>query len=365
MLMIWKPNVHTENLKSYYKRRFWAGILLAQAVLFYLLSLSDRAVSVFESFFAWQKQYHQLFFSGPDFSVGDILYIVLVIVFGIIILGVSQKSERRRSQLLLLLLLNILYFTYNIWWGMLYFQKPISDRLPEVEVTDEKLKSFARHYLDLCRESREQVMEDQNGVFKVYDLMKLQQQITEVQNDGLFYNNKENRTSVSSFKPSLYSHIISYTGIQGYYNPFTAEAQYNPELPSTYLPFTLAHEHAHQLGFAREQEANFIAFLTGKNSSDADLKYSTQYFVLKSLLNALAESDPGFVKDILRNYSPAMQRDRTAELSFRKKHEGWLEEFFGITNDLFLKSNRQEGAVTYSYFVNLLVRFETANRTKS
>ena len=200
---------------------------------------------------------------------------------------------------------------------------------------------------------------------KAKQVANINAQITEVQNDGLFYNNKENRTSVSSFKPSLYSRIISYTGIQGYYNPFTAEAQYNPGLPSTYLPFTLAHEHAHQLGFAREQEANFIAFLTGKNSSDADLKYSTQYFVLKSLLNALAESDPGFVKDILRNYSPAMQRDRTAELSFRKKHEGWLEEFFGITNDLFLKSNRQEGAVTYSYFVNLLVRFETANRTKS
>src|SRR5690606_39659216 len=103
MLMIWKPNVHTENLKSYYKRRFWAGILLAQAVLFYLLSLSDRAVSVFESFFAWQKQYHQLFFSGPDFSVGDILYIVLVIVFGFIILGVITKREMRGCLLLLLL----------------------------------------------------------------------------------------------------------------------------------------------------------------------------------------------------------------------------------------------------------------------
>ena len=59
-----------------------------------------------------------------------------------------------------------------------------------------------------------------------------------------------------------------------------------------------------------------------------------------------------------------MKRDRMAELMFRKKHEGWLQGFFGITNDLFLKSNRQDGAVTYSYFVNLLVRYEETTALK-
>lgn len=364
MLMTWKLNVRTDSRKTYHRKRFWAGILLAQAVLFYLLSLSDRAVSLFERFFAWQKNHHQLIFAGTEFSAGDVFYIVLVIVFGLIFYYLSRKSLRHRAVLSLFILLNLLYFTYHLWWGMLYFQKPISDQLPEVEITEEKLKDLAIRYLELTRESRTEVKEDRNGVFKVYDAVKLQHAIVEIQNEGPLFNNLNSERSVLSFKPSLYSSIISFTGIQGYYNPFTAEAQYNPELPSTYLPFTLAHEHAHQNGFAREQEANFIAFLTGKNSGDADLRYSTYYYVLKSLLNALAESDPEFVKEVLRNYSPGMKRDRMAELMFRKKHEGWLEVFFGITNDLFLKSNRQDGAVTYSYFVNLLVRYEETNALK-
>jgi Zn-dependent peptidase ImmA (M78 family) len=54
------------------------------------------------------------------------------------------------------------------------------------------------------------------------------------------------------------------TGILGYYNPFTAESQYNPNIPATQLPFTLAHEMSHQLGYAREQEASFIAYLYSK-----------------------------------------------------------------------------------------------------
>ena len=151
---------------------------------------------------------------------------------------------------------------------------------------------------------------------------------------------------------------MSYTGILGYYNPFTAEAQYNAELPATYLPFTFAHESAHQLGYAREQEANFIAYLVGKNSGNKELNYSTSYFVLKSLLNSLAEKNPEFVAQIINEYSPAMKRDRNAEKKFVQEHKGLLDTFFGFTNDLFLKTNQQDGSVTYSYFVDLMVRYE-------
>ena len=150
---------------------------------------------------------------------------------------------------------------------------------------------------------------------------------------------------------------MSYSGILGYYNPFTAEAQFNANLPSTFIPFTLSHESAHQLGFAREQEASFIGYLSGKDSKNVDLKYSTEYFVLKSLLNSLAEKDEVFVKNILKNYSAGMKRDRLAEKEFVKNHEGILDTFFGITNDLFLKTNQQEGSITYSYFVKLLVQY--------
>ncbi|GGG66770.1 hypothetical protein GCM10007332_31960 [Epilithonimonas arachidiradicis] len=149
------------------------------------------------------------------------------------------------------------------------------------------------------------------------------------------------------------------TGILGYYNPFTAEAQYNPNIPSTQLPFTLAHEMAHQLGYAREQEASFIAYLSAKNSNNKELRYSCQLYVLKSLLRSLSKSDIAFAKNVVDLYSKKMKRDRENELLFNKNNEGFISDFFGVTNDLFLKSNQQDGSVTYSYFINLLLLYET------
>ena len=151
---------------------------------------------------------------------------------------------------------------------------------------------------------------------------------------------------------------MSYTGILGYYNPFTAEAQYNSELPASYIPFTLAHESSHQLGYAREQEANFVGFLIGKDSFNADLRYSTNLFALKSLLRYIQSEDPKFVEKILENYSESMKRDAIAEKLFNEKHAGLLDQFFAVTNNLFLKSNQQEGSITYSYFTELLIKYE-------
>jgi len=64
------------------------------------------------------------------------------------------------------------------------------------------------------------------------------------------------------------------------------------------------------------------------------------------------------VKNILSRYSEGMQRDRQHEKDFIAQNQGPLNDFFSTANDLFLKSNQQEGSVTYSYFIDLLVRYE-------
>ena len=256
------------------------------------------------------------------------------------------------------MLLNILYFTYQIFWGMLYFQKPLLEKLPEKEINVEEVKILTLEYLERCKQTRRLVHEDGNGVFIISEITPIKDEILKNQTKLPSYLNNKRGTGIFAFKSSLFKPIMSYTGILGYYNPFTAEAQYNSALPSTYIPFTLSHESAHQLGYAREQEANFIGFLIGINSVNVNLKYSTEYFVLKSLLNSLNENEQEFVKDVLQQYSPEMKRDRIAEKLFIKKHEGLLDVFFGFTNDLFLKSNQQEGSITYSYFIDLLIRYQ-------
>ncbi|MDR2206004.1 MAG: DUF3810 domain-containing protein [Flavobacteriaceae bacterium] len=339
-------------------RILYLYILLAQIVLFFVFGKISFIIKLNEDFFEIQKKIHQQIFAWIPFSVGDLGYIILGVVLIYFLIKILKKKTRKSYLPKLLLLLNILYFVYQISWGLLYFQEPLIRKLPKEEPDLAEVKSLALKYLEICKEERKHLSEDENGVFKITDLAAIKTEI--LKNQHLLPKNitQKQATEILSFKPSLFRKIMSDTGILGYYNPFSAEAQYNPELPATYLPFTLAHESSHQLGFAREQEANFIGFLIGKNSENPELKYSTDYFVLKSLLRSLAEKHPDFVENILENFSPEMQKDRLFEKKFSEEHDGFLNAFFGFTNNIFLKTNQQEGSITYSYFVDLLVRYE-------
>lgn len=349
--------MHTN--RSYYQRkRFWAGILLAQFLLFYLFSKIPFFTNAFSSFFEWQKTAHQKLFAPIPFSVGDIFYVILGATILIFLFKILKKKTRNTYLVKLLVILNLIYFIYQIFWGQLYFQKPMIQQLPPEEISLEETKFLTLKYLNLCKQTRKLVKEDENGVFKIQNLSTIESEIVSQQRQVPEFLSGKKSTTINNFKPSLFRIIMSYTGILGYYNPFTAEAQYNAALPSTQIPFTLAHESAHQLGFAREQEANFIAYLLGKNSGNSELKYSVEFFVLRSLLNSLVEKNPDFVKKVLENYSPAMKRDRIYEKMFAQNHDGILSIFFELSNDLFLKSNQQEGSITYSYFVELMVRYE-------
>lgn len=345
--------------KTYYKKRFWAGILLAQFVLFYTFSNFKFFIDFFENFYDFQKNFHIAVFSWIPFSFGDLLYILASLFLLKTVCTAFQKKLRKNALLQLLIFLNISYFSYQIFWGMMYFQTPIIKKLHSQEKpTVEKAKILALKYLNKAKETRKYVTEDHNGVFIIKDRNTLINEILAQQKSFPKYISSKTPLVKKSVKESIFSNVMNFTGISGYYNPFTAESQFNYNLPHSILPFTIAHETSHQLGFAREQEASFMAYLTGTQSKNLDLKYSTEYATLKSLLRYISGEDEAFALQIIKQYSPAMKRDRAYERNFMIKHQSQLEDFFSFTNDLFLKSNRQDGAITYSYFIDLLLNHE-------
>ncbi|WP_018675375.1 DUF3810 domain-containing protein [Riemerella columbina] len=348
--------MHTKKL--YHRIRFWAGILLVQFLLFYVLSYSSIAVNIFSLFFEWKKFVHQWLSSKLPFSIGDVFYIVLAVLLIWTLYQWIVSSNRKTSVRKLLVGINLFYFIYQWVWGMLYFQPPIINQLSSKDPSIEDAKHLSLKYLNHCKQLRNKVKENRDGVFEYPSLANIKQNILQQQYHLPKFLDYKTPTNIDDFKSSLFAPIMAYTGILGYYNPFTAEAQYHQNLPQTYIPFTLAHESAHQLGYAREEEANFIGYLIGIQSQDKNLQYSTAYFTLKSLLSDLYDTEPEFVEQILNQYSEGMKRDRAYEMAFREVHRGKLEDFFGWTNHLFLKSNRQDGRITYSYFTRLLLKYE-------
>ena len=88
-------------------------------------------------------------------------------------------------------------------------------------------------------------------------------------------------------KPVLVSEVMSYMHITGVYSFFTGEANLNVGFPDYTLPYTAAHEMAHQRGIAREDEANFIAFLVCIGSEDPYIRYSGYLNVYEYVAGAL------------------------------------------------------------------------------
>lgn len=339
----------------------WTGILFVQILLFYWASFQEDIIIWHGHFFEFQKEIHQYFFSVFPFSVGDVFYLFLGT--GILYFLVKSIKFRKLEITSLLIGVNIFYFSYQIFWGLLYFQAPLINQFSSQEFHQKEVEKLTWKYLELCKNYRERVLEDKNGVFQLKNRDELQKTILNSQ-EKLPLKFKKPSTGLDLFKSSLFSSVMSFTGISGYYNPFSAEAQYNTNLPDTQLPFTMAHESAHQLGFAREQEANFIGFLLGMKSDNQDLAYSTYWYTLKSLLRFQLEQNPQIVEEVKNSFSEGMQRDYANEQRFYREHSGRLTDFFAMTNDWFLKSNQQEGSITYSYFVDLLLLYEIELQNK-
>lgn len=91
-------------------------------------------------------------------------------------------------------------------------------------------------------------------------------------------------------KPIYFSKLMSMMGIEGIFSPFTMEANYNNDMTSFLVPFTMCHELAHLKGYMREEDANFIAYLASKDSSSPAFQYSGAFHALTYSLNALKKA---------------------------------------------------------------------------
>lgn len=86
-------------------------------------------------------------------------------------------------------------------------------------------------------------------------------------------------------KKLLTSDFFCQQYMQGYYFPFSMEANYNTVMCFMNKPATLCHELSHLRGYIYEDEANFIAFLACISSGDVVYEYSGYLSVLYYLDN--------------------------------------------------------------------------------
>jgi hypothetical protein len=157
-------------------------------------------------------------------------------------------------------------------------------------------------------------------------------------------------------KLALLSPIMARFGITGIYSPFTGEPHVNATLPDSDLPLSAAHEVAHARGFAREDEANYLAYLACRSSPDPDLRYAALLGASLSAQNALYGVARGAYARIEARRSPAVRRDIAALVAWSKRYEGPATAVGEKINDAYLKAQGEKAGVrSYGRMVDLLL----------
>jgi hypothetical protein len=183
---------------------------------------------------------------------------------------------------------------------------------------------------------------------KAYDSLSIKHQF-------LRYNNP-------SFKASVFGVLGNYMGYGGYYNPFSGEAQINDKQPVFLLPYTGAHEIAHQLGYAKESEANFIGYLAAIHSPDSSLRYAANLEMFLYSNNALFRQDSLAAKKNVDCLSPIAKGDLKMYRAFLIKYEGPIDRMTTAFYTRFLKVNNQpEGMGSYGRVIGWLWGYLNSN----
>ena len=158
-------------------------------------------------------------------------------------------------------------------------------------------------------------------------------------------------------KPVYFSGLMSRFGVSGIYSPFTGEPNYNSLQPDCDLPFAVAHEMAHQRGYAREDEANFIAFLVCSKSSNPYVRYSGYLGALR-VLGVLFRIAPERYRDVVASLGEGPRADLRARAQFWARYQGRLANFGQSVNHVYLRINGvRSGVRNYNEASALIVGY--------
>ncbi|MBQ4575358.1 MAG: DUF3810 domain-containing protein [Clostridia bacterium] len=168
----------------------------------------------------------------------------------------------------------------------------------------------------------------------------------------------------SNIKHVLLSEPMTYTHISGVYTFFSGEANLNINFPDYTLPYTAAHELSHQRGVAREDEANFIAFLVCASSDDAYIRYSGYQNLFEYVTSALYSANPDNYYEVISETDLRIRYEMASYSEFFDKYrDSTVSEVSGAINDTYLKAQGQKaGSKSYGRVVDLAVAyFKTLN----
>jgi hypothetical protein len=351
----------------------WSVVLFILTGASVLLSLIFRLSPSFSDFFNRSiSQGLRRLLAGMTsflpFSLAEILLMLSPVLLALLIVYAwrTHTSSRRAMGMYVLKLLSVacvFFILFVTVFSAGYYGTPLShpDKLDldRRNVSAEELYDTGLHLVENIR--REQVnvpFREKDFSVMPYSRKEMNQKLMAAYEDFCEGHNFI-ATFSSRVKPVILSRAMSYTHITGVYSFFTGEANLNVDFPDYTLPFTAAHELAHQRGIAREDEANFIAYLVCISSDDAYIRYCGYLNLYEYVASALYRADPDLYFELRDQLPIAVRYELVAYSNFFDQYRDSVAgEISGTVNDLYLKGNGTEGTQSYGLVVDLAVAYD-------
>ncbi len=249
--------------------------------------------------------------------------------------------------------------------GVNYARLPLADTfgLSVQKRSVDDLAALTSDLLDEANRLRAGCLEDEAGLFRLR--LGLDQTLKTISASTRSAADDHPLLAGPDVRPKgvYLSRAWSHTGIAGLYMPLWVEANVNVAMPEHDIPDTALHEIAHTRGFAREDEANFLAFLAGRYSDNPDVVYSTTLGALVRSLNAMAQADRQRYETLAAGLSDGVRRDLAETARYWRQFEGPVRETATRVNHAYLQANLQtEGVRSYGQVLDLLLAWHAGQR---
>ncbi len=377
------------------KRRIAYGLYIAGVVLVVLLNVIAWNSTTFCDayikyiFPVWVNTYGRITGIFP-FSVGEILLVLgvgCVVIFALLALcsvvtgiyrlcrgrqyvpgkvlkGFWKASKGYSMWFAWVLLIVCKVMTLNC--TILYHTSTFSEQyygVEEGEYTIEELITVRNFVVERCNALSAEMERDENGMI-VYDGDMEAEAIAAMQKLGGIYDQLDGYYPRP--KPLAASDFFSQQYIQGYYFPFSMEANYNQVMYIMNVPATLCHELGHLRGYIFEDEANFISYLACIQSGNPFFEYSGYLSVLNYLDNDFYAAvgrdwdaycaQPMILSQVHEDNTFLLQEEWDRINSKAVIDTETVDEISDTFTDTTLKVNGvSDGIVSYSRVVELLL----------
>lgn len=341
--------------KNTYKvRLLWIGALILLVIIIKILASYPVWIETayVTKFYFLLSATLRFLFGWLPFSLGDILYLAAAVWAIKMVWKSSARLLKRQlnkqwfinaGYKLLVIALSI-YIIFNLFWGLNYNRQGSETQLDlKVEKIDSLwLKEIDSILLLKVNKAKQIVVNQQLAYQSKAQLFSKAMLCYKQAKEKYPFINYEN----GSVKSSMFGWLGNYLGFTGYYNPFTGEAQLNTTVPKFIMPYTTLHEMAHQLGYAKEEEANFVGYLVAVSSTDTLFQYSAYLDLFMYANRKLFFTDSVYASSLAKQLSPQVKADLKELHEFLLKHKSPIEPMIRWAYGSFLKANQQPKGIT-------------------